>query len=281
MPGCDSPGGPGGSTRGARAGFAGAGGYTGGCVGGPAALPFRLAAPSCVLPAGIAENCAALAGLVPEVGLALFETEACLAYSEADLPAWLADLPLFFHAHLPLDLPWSAGLEAALAAIEGLVRRIAFLSPWALVLHPPPDPGLLPEIARFVRRIGFDPAHLLVENVPGDDLTTAWPLIRESGLGVCLDLGHVLACGQERLLRLPGLWERVAMLHAYAPGGAGPEPRHESLARLDGRGRALLDRLLSMLAPGRSVVLEVFDPTFLSQSLKCVAAWGAGRGGRS
>lgn len=248
------------------------------CAGHGVRLPFRLAAPSFVLPAGVAENCEFLAGRFPEVGLALFQTEACLAYGEADLPARLAALPLAFHAHLPLDLPWRSGPAAGFAAIQGLAGKVAFLSPWCFVLHPPPEAAWLAEIAQGVRSLGLDPARILIENVPGNDLTEAWPAILESGCGVCLDLGHVLACGQERLLGLPGLWERVMMLHVYAPAGDASEPRHESLARLGGPARALLARMLDRLAPGRTVVLEVFGREALSESLQAIVSLRAEQG---
>ncbi|MDO5484253.1 MAG: hypothetical protein Q4F27_05035, partial [Desulfovibrionaceae bacterium] len=70
------------------------------------ALAGRLAAPSFVLPGTVAENAAFLAGKVDEVALCLFEAQACLAYTAADMPAALADLPLRWHVHLPVDLPW-------------------------------------------------------------------------------------------------------------------------------------------------------------------------------
>jgi len=59
-----------------------------------------------VLPADVGTNCTALARHFPELGLCFFETEACLAYTEADLPEGLRALPVRWHMHLPLDLPW-------------------------------------------------------------------------------------------------------------------------------------------------------------------------------
>jgi len=44
----------------------------------PARFAGRLAAPSFVLPAGVAENARFLAGKVDEVGLCFFETQSCL-----------------------------------------------------------------------------------------------------------------------------------------------------------------------------------------------------------
>ncbi len=69
-------------------------------------LPGRiLAAPSWVMPGTVATNCAFLATRVDEVGLLFFEHQSALAYGPEDLPPSLAELPLTWHVHLPLDLP--------------------------------------------------------------------------------------------------------------------------------------------------------------------------------
>src|SRR5574344_135891 len=102
-----------------------------------AAFPWNIAVPSCVIPAHIPENAAFLTGKVREVGLCFFESASCLAYGPDVLPAALAELPLPWHVHLPLDLPWQdGGLRAAETACR-LLEKIAYLSPCGAVLHPP------------------------------------------------------------------------------------------------------------------------------------------------
>ena len=80
--------------------------------GGGQRLEGRIAAPSFVIAANVADNAVFLAHKVDEVGLCLFETRGCLDYGPADLPASLAHLPLRWHAHLPVDLPWPASAAA-------------------------------------------------------------------------------------------------------------------------------------------------------------------------
>lgn len=251
-------------------------------------LPWRLAAPSCVFPAGVAENCAFLAPQYDEIALAFFETEACLAYGEADVPPGLAELPVSWHMHLPLDLPWEQGAARVAEVVLALKARAAHLRPSAFVLHPPQAPGDLAELARLLAARGFFdepgvPGHrgpasraLLVENIEGRDLARHWPVIEAADLGVCLDLGHMLVHGQEEFLDLPGLFSRTHMLHLNAPDPQKPA-RHASLSQLDARGRALMARLLGAFAPGGVLVLELFNADALSDSL-CVllAAQGAG-----
>ena len=86
-------------------------------------MRFRLAAPSCVIPARVGQNCRALSPLVREVALMLLETQGCLDYDERDLPSDLPELGLTYHAHLPIDLRWEAGAESASAAIFALEQK--------------------------------------------------------------------------------------------------------------------------------------------------------------
>ena len=237
--------------------------------------PWSLAAPSCVLPADVAHNCTALARHFPELGLCFFETEACLAYTEADLPKYLDALPVRWHMHLPLDLPWDKGPLAVAGIILALAEKVAGLAPWAYVLHPPQEAGELREVALALAKGGLAPASLLVENIQGRDLEAMWPVVRHLGLGVCLDLGHMLERRQESFLDLPGLWAHTRMLHLNAPDPAKPG-RHAALGSLDLAGRELLGRMLGAFSPGGSVVLELFSPDELFASLRFVSGFRAG-----
>jgi hypothetical protein len=149
------------------------------------------------------------------------------------------------------------------------MTKTAYLRPRAWVLHPPAAPGLLIELADAARRAGLDPAEILLENVEESDLCTLWDEIRACGFSICLDLGHILAYGQHLVLDLPGLWERVRMLHVYAPGPGG---RHTSLTHLDDAGQALLRDMFARFC-GAAVTLEVFDETGIFESAALLEAW--------
>jgi len=240
-------------------------------------LPWVLAAPSCVLPAGVAENCTFLAPHVDEIALAFFETEACLAYTETDLPPGLAQLPVSWHMHLPLDLPWEAGTAQVAAVVLGLKARAAHLAPGRFVLHPPREPQALAELTAALAAGGVAPGQLLVENIAGRDLALLWPAICALGLGVCLDLGHMLVHGQQDFLALPGMFERTRMLHLNAPDPQKPA-RHAPLDLLDGEGRALCGQLLQNFAPDGVLVLELFGQQALFDSLRFLRAFHARQG---
>jgi hypothetical protein len=226
--------------------------------------PWIVAAPSFVWPATVGENCRRLQHLVHEVSVVLFDTRHSLEYTEEDLPPDLASLPLTYHVHLPLDLPWTEGTKAVLGAVRGLRRKVAPLEPRCFVLHPPRSRTAFLDFVRAWRDSGLQDRDLVLENIAGNDLRDLWPDILQTRCRVCLDLGHITAFGQERLLEAPGLWERVCMLHVY---GDKRGDSHLSLQELTPRGHALLQSMLRRLPAGCVVVLEVFSPSDLHSSL--------------
>ena len=232
-------------------------------------LPWTLAATSFLWPATVRENCAGLEGHVDEVCILFFETGSSLSYTEEDLPPQLAELDLTYHLHLPLDLDWEAGPERVFSTVRQLIAKISFLRPRCFVLHPPRDPDALAELLRLWRAEGWEEELLYLENIKGNDLVRLWPVIQSSRCRVCLDLGHLLEYEQEQLLELPGIQERVSMLHLYAPSGE----RHVSLSRLSLAGRDLLFSLLHRLSRDAVIVLEVFSWPEFQDSLDIFTTW--------
>ena len=276
----------------------------------PERLPGRvLAAPSWVVPGTLAENCVFLATKVDEVGLLFMESAACLAYGERDLPGLLADLPFSCHLHLPVDLPMDAPARAAAICAE-LLDKAAFLpvgGHWReraadtffagapddhgqagkerpamrAVLHPPAhdpaDAGLagrrLAAFAKAWLALGKPPSCLLLENVRDNDLTELAGPVREYGFGLCLDMGHILAYGQEKLLRRQDLLGRARMLHASAPGRGRRAGQHLPLTALDADGRRRAARICGSVPADAVVMLELFSWPHIEESLPLLRSW--------
>ena len=237
-----------------------------------AALPGRaVAAPSWVFPGSLAENCRFLAGKVDEAGLLFFESAAALAYGPEDLPAWLSDLPLSYHLHLPADLPMHAPEEAA-AICLALFQKTAFLGPLKGVLHPPPAERLAAFVNAFAR-LGGDPKTLLLENTRENDLLCLEAVIEEYDLPICLDMGHVLLYGQCALLERPGLLRRAGMIHASAPGRGAEEGRHLPLTALSLEEAALAGRMLRAVPKDAVIMLECFSWPHIEASLPLARQW--------
>ncbi|MDR2162109.1 MAG: hypothetical protein LBO77_08250 [Desulfovibrio sp.] len=237
-------------------------------------LPGRiLAVPSWVFPGTLAENCRFLAGRVDEVGL-LFLQAFPPAGAEEDPPADVPRLPLRYHLHLPLDLPWED--PAGAARVCRLLReKTSVFGPLRAVLHPPPHgPDEERSLASFLDGLaagGEDPRLLLLENTPDNDLGSLVALVREYGLRVCMDMGHILAWGQEDLVRRDDLLERTDLLHLSAPGAAGDG--HLPLTALDARGVALARRLLRAAPREAVIMLELFQWSGVEESLPLLRQW--------
>lgn len=217
---------------------------------------FTLAGPSFVIPGTIHENVMVLKDYVGEVGLTFFDSRACLNYSDKDLPQSLAGLGLKYHVHLPLDLNWSRGAGHVFGVVEALVQKSGFLEPDKFVLHPPPKAGHLEEFAVLWKKKGFNPSHLLVENVQGHDLSGLWQVIEGEGLGVCLDMGHIMAYDQMGILEKDIVWERTSLVHAY---GREDHTGHVGLQVISETGKRILQLILSGVNDHTTVLLEVFS----------------------
>lgn len=232
---------------------------------------WRIAAPSWVIPGTIAENALFLHGRVDEVGLCLFECAASLAYGEADLPHWMAKLNLQWHAHLPLDLPWSDGAPIAANICLKLLDKINWLEPKALVLHPPDRKKTCKkELAQFAQiwaKSTF--RQILLENTEDCDIfCLGKDFLDEYNYSFCLDLGHALRYSQFRLLE-SDFTQTARMIHWNAPDPGGS--RHLGLRHLAEGHRAIAESIMRTAKPDITHMLEMFDWDQIVQSIPVLA----------
>lgn len=239
-----------------------------------------IATPSWVMVGTVAENAEFLAGRVHEIGLCFFETEACLAYGEEDLPRSLTSLDVSWHVHLPSDLPWHKGGDIVAHKALALMDVVAFLGATRAVLHPPvgcADGGatLLAEFIHTWSEAGKNPADILLENIRQNDLVALWSVIGTLGCKVCLDTGHLLAYAQDKLLSLSHFWERVGMMHLCATERLddGHSGRHVSLAMLTDSEQQRVAGWCQLLPQDAVVMLELFKWADIESSLPLVAEW--------
>ena len=243
-------------------------------------LAGRLAAPSFVLPGTVAENMRFLSGRVDEAALCFFEARACLEYDEKDIPPDLTGLPLRCHVHLPGDLPWPSGTgatakaqaEAAADLALAVCARAAGLSPGLAVLHPPEGSAarkralLRAFAARWQAR---SPVPLLLENVDSSDvLELGKNFLSDHGLGLCLDVGHLLGYAQNRLLD-SGLPETAALVHWSAPGR---RDEHLPLTKFTAPQRRTAAAIMARLPRAAVHLAEIFHWPGVAASLPVLAA---------
>ena len=228
-----------------------------------------IAAPSSVIPGTTAQNARFLAQRacqkIQEIALCFFETQACLAYTEDDLPEALAELPFSWHVHLPVDLPWWIGAKASAGCALRLMRKAEALSPRMAVLHAPDLPTrkeLLTVFAELWHARCSVP--LLLENTDSCGLVELTPLIVDATFGVCLDLGHMLAYGQQGILDNTNLISRVQLAHWSAPGGA---DLHLPLTRFTEGEKRTVQAAAAKLPDTTTHLLEIFDWDGVEESL--------------
>ena len=249
-------------------------------------LAGRIAAPSFVIPANVAQNAHFLSDKVDEVGLCLFEAQGCLDYGPADLPDALAHLPLRWHAHLPVDLPWPTHMAAGnahpardaarltLAVLDRIRTLVPHMILQAAVLHPPEGSAafqryMLTDFAKHWHRQQQPAPPLLLENVAHSDVVCLGDaFLADHGMGLCLDVGHLLGYGQSALLH-SALPSQAAMLHWSAPGNS---DQHLPLTALTPAQRCTALRLMADTPPAATHMVEIFNWDGLAASLPVLAA---------
>lgn len=266
-----------------------------------------LAAPSWVIPAGLAENCQFLTGKVGEIGLLFFESAACLAYTQGDLPCTPepysaatdtdSETPSScfpcYHVHLPLDLPWNSAQYArivSLAEAEHVgeesaricLRLMELVRPLGVrraVLHPPCFAPHCPityaetalrSFARAWTAAGRAVEDLCLENIDEEDLCALENCMIACGYSVCVDFGHILTYGQERLLTRPNLLRRVRMVHWAFCSKSG---KHLALHSKNTAYNALALQLLQQIPPETCLMLELFTWQDWRDSFAVLRRW--------
>jgi hypothetical protein len=204
----------------------------------------------------------------------------------------LAALPLSFHVHLPVDLPWHEPERAAKICLA-LLRKVSCLRNSGVpdgkqspphcrgVLHPPPhDPAdsgsaarKLAAFARVFADRGGKNSLLLLENFKDNNLTPIMEPLLEHGFTVCLDSGHMLAYGQESLLGNDALLPHTRMLHLSAPGRRGLSGSHLPLTMLDPVGMGLCRELVRQVPQQSVLMVELFNWSAIELSLPIIRSW--------
>ena len=225
-----------------------------------------LAVPSFILPGTVKENVRFLGGRVGEVGLCFFESQACLAYTDEDMPSVEEGKNLRFHVHLPLDLPWpdecgdSGEAKHTAQTAVAILQKARHLAPRYAVLHAPQGSparqrSLLAVFAAQWQKL--TPVPLLLENTSHCSVASLGQTFLEDWhVGFCLDTGHLLACQQHDILE-SDLPEKTALAHFSAPGEKRPH-RHLPLQALTEAELNLLKKMAGRLPQQCTHMLECF-----------------------
>ncbi len=250
-------------------------------------FPFRLGTSSYIIPADIIPNVRALAGIVDDIELVLFETEEFSNLPDADtidtLRVLAKEHELSYTVHFPLDVSLCDSNEECREKSVEQCRRIIDctrpLDPFAFIVHCNEDSpeGEFPSrdmetwLKQAHRSFGElsscvdDPKCFAVETLRYPLHTLETP-IREHGFSVCLDIGHLLLNSYSIEEHYRKYWDitRVIHLHGIIDG-----KDHASLKGLD---KQVLEILLNLLkttaASERVLTLEIFSESDFIHSME-------------
>jgi sugar phosphate isomerase/epimerase len=249
--------------------------------------PFRLGTTSYIYPADYIPNIVRLGPFVDEIELLMF------ASGPGDLPSRAlirelvrlgSDLALTYNVHLPTDICLGdAHGQMRAKAVETLQRFLERVQPLAASSHvvhlelggqAPGAGGSAPP--HWLERTAASLQELLAGRQDGAvlavevlDYPFAWvePLIQRFGLGVCVDVGHLVLADRGIREVAQRHWDHLPILHLH--GAAGGRD-HLALGSLPPAAAA---EVRGLLADFRGTVsLEVFDFPALVDSLECLEA---------
>ncbi len=252
------------------------------------AFPFRVGTTSYIIPDDILPNVTALAPLVDDIELLIFETPDISNLPDADtlhaLNTLAAEHDLTYTVHLPLDMGLGSGSEQARQHAVSSCRRVieatSHLEPFAYILHldaddggtrgeaPAPDPPAwerrMTHSVRELLDTGISPQHVCVETL-AYRFEYADRIIEEHDLGVCLDIGHLGLYGYDVRSHIDRYLARTRVLHVH---GLEDGKDHRGLDQLD---PALLDYTVDALTASgdepRVFTMEVFSKETFEPSM--------------
>ncbi|MHC4250392.1 MAG: cobamide remodeling phosphodiesterase CbiR [Planctomycetota bacterium] len=239
-------------------------------------FPFRIGATSFVLHADLAANVRALAPLVDDIEVVVFESDEVSPLPDdetLDLMRRAADEhDVTYTIHLPLDVrlasPDPAEHTRAVGVCRRVMGRMREVGPFAYVAHVTGGDGAAAResLGRLGEAAG-DPALVCVENLaaPTGALVR---LAADAGASLCFDVGHAALDGNERdgcagWLERHVRSVRVLHIHGFADG-----KDHRDLSCLP---EGVLGRIAAALvgdaARPRVLTIEVFDEASFARSL--------------
>ncbi len=256
-------------------------------------FPFRVGTTSYIIPDDILPNVRALAPLVDDIELLLFEIP---EMSNIPSPASVQQLrelaeeyDLTFTVHLPLDLALchddSSGRQQSVEACRRMIEATRQLAPFAYLLHVDAydpasrGPSPAPDIAAWSDNVSRSIADLLKTGLPSRHLcveTLAYrfehvaPVVETFDLSVCLDIGHLALYRHDTRAHLDRYLPRTRVLHVH---GIKDGKDHEGLDQMD---PALLDYTIDALTRDcdvpRVFTMEVFAKERFEASMRVMHA---------
>ncbi len=253
-------------------------------------FPFKLATTSYIYPDHILPNVAALAPFFDEIELVLFESEGQDNLPDEEEINGLKNCSIHhslgFNVHLPIDIFLGDESEEirskGVSVVKKVIERTIYLNPSVYILHfdqrnksSQDEADLETWQSRIIQSIkevvenGIESNRIAIE-------TLAYPFewiedtVRNFGLSICLDIGHILIQKQDLQLYLKNYLPNTSIFHLH---GFQNGIDHLGIDRLP---VPVLELILSHLRDYHGIVsIEVFSIDDLKSSLTTLEEiWG-------
>lgn len=253
-------------------------------------FPFRVGAPSYVIPADIMSNVRHLADCVDDIEIVLFESDAISnlpdEHTFRELKAYAREKSLTYTVHLPLDADIGSRNENerrdSVQKYLRVISRTALLNPHSYIVHlpAPSDATDMAERAKWHASLsrsanellasGLDCSLVAVETL---DYPFEWveKIVENCSFSICLDIGHALLHGYAIQPLIERQFGRTRVVHVH---GVDNGQDHCCISRVDPDVFSLLFSTLHLdRRMTRVLTIEVFNEERLRDSLKVLAAW--------
>jgi sugar phosphate isomerase/epimerase len=248
-------------------------------------LPFRLGAPSYIVPGDILTNVDILSKQVDDIELIIFESDEISPLPDPQCVSKLSqmahDSDLSFTVHLPLDI-WLGDADPrqrrkSVGKCLRVAQRMRPLSPLGFIVHCYLDKKTtlnVEDVMCWRKNIeesidgllasGLSPESLWIENLDYPFYFIE-PVIEEKKLGICLDIGHILLAGLPVVEYVNKYFDKTRIVHLH---GIINGKDHCDISEMDKELLGMLFRKLNEITlPKKVVCLEVFDAVSFATSL--------------
>ena len=248
-------------------------------------FPCGVGCTSFIVPADILPNVTLIAPFVDDVELLIFESDRIAPLPSKEVVEQLIRIAkehnLTYTVHLPTDIALASPIERVRReSVEVCLRAIERLSPldpfaWVLHLSDLDTPqghqdGSWQSARKSLQELSLvvDSHRICVETLT-DDLSSLQGVIKEAGISVCLDVGHLALGGYD----LDAVWEkwhdtiRVVHMHGVdvTEGERGKDHKDLRFLAVD-----TIAKILNRTPHNRVTTIEVFGEKKLRKSLEII-----------
>jgi sugar phosphate isomerase/epimerase len=198
-------------------------------------FPFELGTTSYIYPDQIVPNVAKLAPFLDEIELVLFESEGLDHYPDETQIKNLMSLSITqgvnFNVHFPIDIFLGDRNDEVrsrgISVVKKVIERTLCLKPSIYTLHfelrdnhgrEETDIETWREriirSAREIAETGIDLSRISIETL-GYPFEWTEDIVQDFGFSICLDIGHILICGQNLQSYLEKYIPRTSIIHFH------------------------------------------------------------------